>query len=117
MQDPDLWNRLKAHAFNDPGATKSYAVKLAAAEGWTPDFTLRVIEEYRKFLYLTQISRGEATPSEIIDRAWHMHLTFTRNYGTGFAARCSVGACITIPVRALRRCRATPGSTAIPQAL
>lgn len=83
MQNNDLWARLEAHAFDDPGAAAPFSVKLAAEEGWTPDYTRRVIEEYRKFLYLTQITDGEATPSEVVDRAWHMHLTFTRDYWDG----------------------------------
>lgn len=40
----------------------------------------RVIEEYRRFLYLIQISTRQVTPLRIVDAAWHMHLTFMRDY-------------------------------------
>lgn len=80
MKNPALWNRLQAHRFDAPGATQPFSVKLAMAEGWDADYTAAVIEEYRRFLYLTQISDGQVTPSIPVDRAWHMHLTFTRDY-------------------------------------
>lgn len=79
MRNDELWARLQAHAFDGPGSAP-FSVKLARAEGWTPAYTARVIEEYRRFLYLTQISPRQVTPSQIVDAAWHMHLTFTRDY-------------------------------------
>lgn len=80
MQDPALWQRLQAHRFDAPGATQPFSVKLALAESWDAEFTAHVIEEYRKFLYLTQVAEAQVTPSIVVDRAWHMHLTFTRDY-------------------------------------
>lgn len=80
MQDPQLWARLKAHRFDAEIGTAPYSVKLADEEGWTAPHTAAVIEEYRKFLYLCAVSGSQMTPSADIDRAWHMHLTFTRNY-------------------------------------
>lgn len=79
MRDQELWARLSAYEFDGAGSAP-YSVKLARAEGWSQAFTLRVIEEYRRFLYLTQISARQVTPSQIVDVAWHMHLTFTRDY-------------------------------------
>ena len=79
-RNPPLWRAIKSHAFDDPEASEPFSVKLVRAEGWSPDFTERVIEEYRRFLYLTQVSERQVTPSETIDRAWHCHLTFTRDY-------------------------------------
>lgn len=80
MRDPDLWKRLEAFRFDADTGSEPYSVKLARAEGWSADYTRAVIEEYRRFLYLTQVSEGPVTPSEPVDRAWHMHLTFTRSY-------------------------------------
>lgn len=79
MRNPDLWARLKAYQFDGPGSAP-YSVKLARAQRWSAVHTARAIEEYRKFLYLTQISAHQVTPSQIVDAAWHMHLTFTRDY-------------------------------------
>lgn len=80
MQNSDLWERLEAFRFDASEGTAPYWVKPARAEGWEAVHTARVIEEYRRFLYLTQVAPGEITPSEPMDRAWHMHLTFTRRY-------------------------------------
>lgn len=80
MQNVALWKRLQAFRFDAEDGSAPYSVKLAAEEGWDRQFTARVIEEYRKFLYLTQVSGAQATPSVAVDRAWHMHLTFTHSY-------------------------------------
>ena len=80
MQDPSLWARLEAFSFDAPTGSKPYSRKLQEAEGWSRAHTRKVIEEYRRFLYLTQVSPAEATPSEPVDRAWHLHLTYTRSY-------------------------------------
>lgn len=79
MRNPELWERLQTYAFDGAGSAP-YSVKLARAEGWSPGYTARVIEEYRRFIYLTQVSPQQATPSQAVDAAWHMHLTFTRDY-------------------------------------
>lgn len=80
MQDEALWQRIAAHPLDAPTGTAPYSVKLAQAEGWDKAYTMQVIEEYRRFVYLTQINPEQATPSAHVDRAWHMHLTFTRDY-------------------------------------
>lgn len=79
MRNDELWTRLQAHAVDGPGSAP-FSVKLARAQGWSQAFTARVIEEYRRFLYLTQISPRQVTPSHIVDAAWHVHLTYTRDY-------------------------------------
>ncbi len=80
MRNPQLWARLVAFEFDKGQGSAPYSVKLARAEGWSAAFAARVIEEYRRFLYLTQVSDRQVTPSQIVDAAWHMHLTFTRDY-------------------------------------
>lgn len=80
MRDIELWDRLKKFRFDADQGDAPFSVKLAHAEDWTDDYTARVIEEYRKFLYLSQISESQITPSVPVDRAWHMHLTFTKSY-------------------------------------
>ena len=91
ITDPDLWDRLECFRFDaridadgelriphDPNATFSH--KLATDNCWTPSYTASVLAEYRRFLYLTQVSTSQVTPSEVIDQAWHMHLTYSREY-------------------------------------
>ena len=83
MRNPDLWDRLQAYSFDGAGSAP-YSVKLARAEGWSHAFSKRVIEEYRRYAYLTQVSPRQLTPSNGIDAAWHMHLVYTREYWQNF---------------------------------
>ena len=39
-----------------------------------------MIEEYRRFLYLAATGDRPVTPSDHVDEAWHLHLTYTRHY-------------------------------------
>lgn len=80
MRDPDLMSRLEAHCFGDAPGDQSFASKLAAQEQWDLGYAARVVAEYRRFLYLTQISETPVTPSVPVDKAWHLHLTMTRDY-------------------------------------
>lgn len=80
MQDRELWKRLLAYRFDAPDGSRDFSTKLAAEERWSKSFTARVIEEYRKFLYLSQVTPGVVSPSPAVDRAWHLHLTYTREY-------------------------------------
>lgn len=45
---------------------------------WSKDYTIRVIEEYKKFVYLATIQ--EVSPSYEIDQVWHTHIIFTKDY-------------------------------------
>lgn len=87
MKDTALWDRLQAHDFDGPSGSRSFAERLAATEGWSEDMAERVTEEYRRFLYLAAIAETHVTPSEKVDRAWHLHLTDTRDYWETLCAR------------------------------
>lgn len=54
--------------------------KLMAEQQWTLEYTTRVLTEYRRFIHLAATMGHEVTPSQIVDEAWHMHLTFSRDY-------------------------------------
>lgn len=59
----------------------SFEARLAREQGWSLDYTRRVIEEYRRFLYLAATARGGGvTPSKAVDEVWHLHLTYTKSY-------------------------------------
>jgi hypothetical protein len=45
---------------------------------WSREYTLRVIEEYKKFIFLGTIQ--DVAPSFEIDQVWHTHLLFTKDY-------------------------------------
>src|SRR5579884_2215893 len=57
-----------------------FEVRLARENGWSRAYTQRVIVEYKRFVYLAMTAGHVVTPSEAVDQAWHMHLTYTRSY-------------------------------------
>lgn len=75
-----LWNRLQAFQLDDPNAAFTFSHRLAAENGWNRAYTLRVMEEYKRFLFLCCISATPVTPSDAVDQAWHLHLVYTRSY-------------------------------------
>ncbi|OQP47788.1 hypothetical protein A4H97_30975 [Niastella yeongjuensis] len=75
-----LWSSIQQFPLDDPNAAITFSHKLAAKQNWLPFFTERVIEEYRKFLFLCCISPNGASPSQVVDEAWHLHLTYTKSY-------------------------------------
>jgi hypothetical protein len=75
-----LWQQLQEFQIDAPGAALSFAKRLARENGWRQDYADRVIDEYRRFIYLVATSRQELTPSDQIDQAWHLHLTYTHSY-------------------------------------
>jgi hypothetical protein len=75
-----LWEKIKLFQFNEPGIDFSFEQRLARENGWPTEYTRRVIEEYKKFIFLCCISETGITPSDPVDQAWHLHLTFTRSY-------------------------------------
>lgn len=77
--DP-LWQALAAYEVGPEGAPLSFTQRLARENGWTSAHAARVFEEYRRFLYLAVTAPHPVTPSDAVDQAWHLHLTYTRDY-------------------------------------
>lgn len=84
LQNDSLWNRLQSFSLDAQNADFPFSKKLAKEENWTSDFTTKAIEEYKKFVYLCCILPNGASPSEIVDKVWHMHLVYTQNYWEEF---------------------------------
>jgi hypothetical protein len=82
--DLDLWNRIQAYSPDRSGVSLPFSARLARENGWSPEFSRRVVEEYKKFIYLICVSNEMLTPSEEVDQAWHLHLVYTRDYWIGF---------------------------------
>jgi hypothetical protein len=80
LRDEALWQRLSDYSFDRIGGSLTFPKKLARDAQWSAKFTRRAIDEYRRFLYLTQVSDAEVTPSAVVDVVWHLHLTYTREY-------------------------------------
>lgn len=75
-----LWTAIKNFEFDDPKAEFSFSDRLARENGWTLEFALDAIEEYKKFMFLICISKETLTPSDIVDQVWHLHLLYTKSY-------------------------------------
>lgn len=84
LQNHALWNRLQEFSLDIPNVDFPFSKKLAKEENWSADFTKKVIEEYKKFVYLCCVLPNGASPSEIVDKVWHMHLIYTQNYWEEF---------------------------------
>jgi len=76
----EVWRQLQGFVFDDPGAPYPFSLRLAKRQKWTHEFALRVIEEYRKFLFLLKAAGHMVTPSTIVDEAWHLHLIYSYSY-------------------------------------
>ncbi|MFN0200468.1 MAG: hypothetical protein ACKVTZ_03055 [Bacteroidia bacterium] len=75
-----LWQKIQDFAFDAPHAAYPFSVRLADEQGWSMKFTERVLEEYRKFLFLSAVAGHIVSPSETIDEAWHLHLIYSESY-------------------------------------
>lgn len=75
-----LWRRIEAFELDDPAASLMFTQRLARENNWSPDFSQRVVDEYKRFVFLAMTAGHEVTPSDEIDQAWHLHLTYTRSY-------------------------------------
>jgi len=79
-----LWNNIASFSLDEPAASFPFSQKLAQQQGWSAAYTERVIAEYKRFIFLCCISPNGASPSEDVDQAWHLHLTYTENYWKKF---------------------------------
>jgi hypothetical protein len=75
-----LWARLLAFNFDETGDALTFTQRLARENGWNLGFARRVVEEYRRFLYLALRAGHSVTPSDEVDQAWHLHLVYSRSY-------------------------------------
>lgn len=80
----DLWQRLAAYEIGPEDASLTFARRLSRENRWTDSFTTRVIREYKRFCYLAKTAGHEVTPSDAVDQAWHLHLTYSRDYWQRF---------------------------------
>ena len=78
--DDDLWRALKDFRIGTANARLSFSARLAADNGWTHYHAEQVVIEYKRFLYLTMRAGHAVTPSDPVDQAWHLHLSYTRSY-------------------------------------
>ncbi|MBA4053389.1 MAG: hypothetical protein C0490_01630 [Marivirga sp.] len=86
MNSPDtqLWRQIKNFELDDEDSQLSFTDRLARENGWSYEFSVRAIEEYKKFIYLICLSDQPITPSDEVDQVWHLHLIYTNSYWKEF---------------------------------
>jgi hypothetical protein len=75
-----LWAALRDYRVGPADAVLSFEARLARENGWPAAFAEAVMDEYRRFLFLAMTAGHMAVPSEAVDQAWHLHLTYSRDY-------------------------------------
>ncbi|MWB96316.1 hypothetical protein GON26_18290 [Flavobacterium sp. GA093] len=79
-----LWNTIKNFELDDPDVSLSFTDRLARENGWTIEYSIRTILEYKKFIFLLTIADHPLTPSDQVDQVWHLHLLYTQSYWEDF---------------------------------
>jgi hypothetical protein len=79
-----FFQEINSFSLDDVDASLPFSKRLAREQGWSLQYAQRVIEEYKKFTFLAVVAGFPVTPSEHIDQAWHLHLTYTRSYWDDF---------------------------------
>jgi uncharacterized membrane protein YgcG len=80
LSHPELWQRIEKYNINSADSRFTFSDRLKRENGWTDQFTARVIDEYKAFLYLACVANHEVTPSEEVDQVWHLHLVYSHSY-------------------------------------
>jgi hypothetical protein len=79
-----VWLALAAYSIGPEDAALGFSRCLARENGWSGDYTARVIAEYYRFAFLAVTVDHPVTPSDAVDQAWHLHLCYTRDYWQRF---------------------------------
>lgn len=75
MLSPQLYDRLCRFRFDS-----GFSDRLAKENNWSGAFAADAIKEYLRFMYLAAVAPHPVTPSELVDKVWHLHLIYTRSY-------------------------------------
>jgi hypothetical protein len=78
--DEALWQRIEGHVIGPAEASLTFTDRLARENRWSRAHAEAVLREYRRFCYLARTAGHPVTPSDAVDQAWHLHLTFSRDY-------------------------------------
>lgn len=84
LPDHPIWSALSHYTIGPEDAALSFAERLARENGWSLAEAERVIEEYKRFCFLAATVDHPVTPSDQVDQAWHLHLTYSRDYWERF---------------------------------
>jgi hypothetical protein len=80
MEKIQLLEKLECMRIEPDGARLTFLARLARENDWSLVYANRVMQEYRRFLFLAATCGHPVTPSDEVDQAWHLHLTYSRHY-------------------------------------
>ena len=84
LDKADLYQRIQDFPLDTIDSVYPLSRRLSWENRWTRYYAQRVIEEYKKFVFLAVVAGHPVTPSEQIDQVWHLHLIYTRSYWDDF---------------------------------
>ena len=73
-----LWKRIQGYSLGYRAASLGFSQRLANDNGWTDTYALRVVAEYKRFVFLAMTLNHPVTPSDQVDQAWHMQYSITK---------------------------------------
>jgi uncharacterized protein (TIGR04222 family) len=76
----ELWRRIEGFQLDSAEAALPFSARLARENNWSTTYAQRVITEYKRFTFLAVAAGHPVSPSEDVDQAWHLHLTYSENY-------------------------------------
>ncbi len=95
MKKNNILSQIESLKVEQSMSSLTFSERLARENLWTKTFSTRVISEYKKYIYLVYLSDTEITPSDEVDQAWHLHLTYTKSYWDDLCKEILGFSCIT----------------------
>lgn len=83
----DLYKQICDFKLDPDFAIFSFSDKLAWEYQWLGAYTYRVIQEYKKFVFLAMVADHIVSPPTAVDRVWHFHLLYTHSYWNEFCGK------------------------------
>lgn len=85
--ESDLYQQICDFKLDPSFAIFPFSHKLAWEYQWSGVYTYRVIQEYKKFVFLAVVADHIVSPSTAVDRVWHFHLLYTHSYWNDFCEK------------------------------
>ena len=84
MLNKNRWQRILQFELDNPDSDFNFTDRLVRENGWSVQYALRTILEYKRFIYLICVADHPLTPSDQVDQVWHLHLLYTQSYWEDF---------------------------------
>jgi hypothetical protein len=84
FENHPVWIGLVSYVIGPTDAAIRFKDQLARENGWSLFHADRVLVEYKRFCFLAATCKDPVTPSDAVDQAWHLHLTYTHDYWDRF---------------------------------